>query len=161
MKTSNRIRHGWQLNSTFWSRLANACGPRKWKRTYLEDTYRFSMPNAPGVYLICVSALDGLDTTGGEHRLYKQLYNAIYVGQTTNLRNRFADHVRGNNDIRKARTIFRRLHFWYASAAKDELNDLEQCFLDALGPTANDRNVMASIGKPIPAGSVKNHHKKG
>ena len=135
------------------------CGVRtpEWKRTYLEDTYRHVVPTCPGVYLICSSVQDGITASGASADLYRRLYNALYVGQTTNLRGRFGQHVRGYRNVSKARTIFRRLDYWYAHVGKTDLDDVEQCFLDVLGPAANDRNVLARIGTPVPAGSLGNH----
>ena len=148
------MKYGWQLEASLWIRMGMACGTREWKRTYLEETYGLSIPTTPGVYLICASVQDGLAATGVSGRFYKQLYSAIYVGQAGNLRRRFAQHVRGYGNVHNARNIFRRLDYWYATALRSELDELEQCFIAVLGPAANDRNVMAYIGKPIPAGSV-------
>ena len=80
------------------------------------------------------------------------LYNAIYVGQASDLRRRFREHVRGYRDVVHAESIFRRLEFWYSEFERRNLGEIEQLFLDALGPTANGKNVKARIGEPIPAG---------
>ena len=151
------MRYGWQFNVSHWAQLAAVCRAQEWKRTFLEDTYRRSVPTRPGVYMICASAKDGLATAGSADRLYKKLYNAVYVGQAVNLRRRFAQHVRGYGNVRKARAIFRRLDYWHTTTPKTELNALEQCLIDVLGPAANDRTVTARIGDPVPAGSVGSH----
>lgn len=148
------MRHGWQLNGAIWSRLAAICAPREWQRTYLEDAYRHTVPTSPGVYLICSSVQDGIAMSGASADLYKRLYNALYVGQAKNLRSRFGQHLRGYRNVSKARAIFRRLDYWYTGVLLTELDQLEQCFLDALGPPANDRNVLARVGIPVPAGSL-------
>lgn len=153
------MRYGWQLNVPFWTQLAVACRTREWKRTYLEDTYQDSIPTGSGVYMICASVHDGLAIPGSTEGLYKRLYNAVYVGQAVNLRRRFAQHVRGYGNVPKARPIFRRLDYWYTTTLETDLNALEQCLLDALGPAANDRNVTARVGHPVPAGSVGSHVK--
>ena len=50
--------------------------------------------------------------------------------------------------------IFRRLDYWYTTVTPGELNEVEQRFLDALGPAGNDKNVLARIGNPVSAGSL-------
>ena len=149
------MRYGWQFNVSLWTQLAAVCRAREWKRTYLEDTYQDSIPTDPGVYMICASVQDGLATLGSADRLYKKLYNAVYVGQAVNLRRRFAQHVRGYGNVPKARAVFRRLDYWHTTALETELDALEQCLIDVLGPAANDRNVTARVGDPVPAGSVE------
>ena len=148
------MRYGWQLDVSFWNRLSLTCGTQDWKRIYLEDTYKHSVPRDSGVYLICTSAQDGLTVTGAAARLFKVLYTAVYVGQAINLRRRFEGHVRGYGNVLKARSIFRRLDYWYTCVIAGELDDLEQCLIDAIGPAANDQNVQARVGEPVPAGSL-------
>ena len=82
----------------------------------------------------------------------KKLYNAIYAGQTTNLRQRFQNHVQGYGNLIQAKNTFRRLDFWFTSVRSAELDEIEQLLLDTLGPTANIINVKARIGEPMPAG---------
>ena len=154
------MQYGWQLNFSHWSRFAALCATRQWHRTYLQDTYRHRLPTTPGVYLICASVQDALPTPIVSVRLYTLLYTAIYVGQTKNLRRRFADHTRGYGRMNKARTIFRRFDYWYAKIPEAELDDVEQCFIDVIGPVANDRNVRARIGTPVPAGRLANRTRK-
>lgn len=149
------MRHGWQLDRAPWKRLAVLCAPREWRRTYLEDAYRDTVPTSPGVYLICSSVQDGIATSGASADLYKRLYNALYAGQAKNLHSRFGQHLRGYRNVAKARAIFRRLDYWYTRVSLTELDELEQCFLDALGPAANDKNVLARVGSPVPAGSIR------
>lgn len=148
------MRYGWQLEGVLWDHLAAGCESTRWTRTYLEDMYRQNVPATPGVYLICASAQDGLVFTESPERVFQVLYNAIYVGQSNNLRRRFAQHVRGYGNVPRARTIFRRLDYWYTGVTSEKLDELEQCLINALGPTANDRNVLAIVGKPVPAGSL-------
>lgn len=148
------MRYGWQLDPSYWTRLGTICAARKWQRTYLEHTYRSTVPTLPGVYLICSSVRQGILVSGASGDLYERLYNALYVGQAKNLRGRFGQHVRGYRNVSKARVIFRRLDYWYTTVPLGELDEVEQCFLDTLGPAANDKNVLARVGDPVSAGSV-------
>jgi hypothetical protein len=142
------VRYGWSLDKNEWNKLREKLTSVEWKRTFLENDYRATVPNTAGVYLICVSTSE-IPIFG---RVMQELYNAIYVGQSKNLKGRFAQHVRGYGRVKPAISIFRRLHFWYAEVAPDGLDDIEQLLLDAFGPPANDKNVKAKIGSPVPAG---------
>jgi hypothetical protein len=84
----------------------------------------------------------------------ERLYNTIYAGQTTNLHRRFRSHISGYGAVRSAKSIFRRLDFWYSEVASAELDHIEQLLLETLGPSANVKNVKAKIGEPIPAGRL-------
>lgn len=154
------MHYGWQLNPSHWSRFAGLCATRRWQRTYLEDTYRHRIPTTSGIYLICASFHDALPPPTVSDRLYTRLYTAIYVGQAKNLRRRFADHTRGYGRVNKAHRVFRRFDYWYTKVSEMELDDVEQCFLDVIGPVANDRNVLARIGTPVPAGRLANRNRK-
>ncbi len=84
----------------------------------------------------------------------QHMYNAVYAGQTSNLRQRFRQHVNGYGKVVPAKDAFRRLDFWHASAQRTDLRDIEQLLLDTFGPTANVKNVKARIGEPMPAGRI-------
>jgi len=144
------MRHGWRLDPKPWQRLAAVCRGQIWNRVYLEDDYRAQIPTEPGIYLICASPRHVLERS----TLRDRLYTVVYVGQASDLRRRFRQHVRGYGNVPAARSTFRRLDYWYTVASMHQLDRLEQCFIDALGPSANDRNVSVRIGNSIPAGSV-------
>lgn len=135
--------------------LVEACDGCVWRRTFLEESYEVQVPTSAGVYLICASAriLLGRGAAG--------LYNAVYVGQARDLRRRFREHLRGYGNVPKARMTFRRLDYWYISASPSDLDRIEQAFLDALGPSANDRNVRARIGEGVPAGAIGRFKERG
>ncbi len=150
------MKYGWQLDGILWQRLSDHSGRHEWIRTYLDDDYKDTVPRGSGVYLICVSAIDAVSGGHNAERLLKTLYNVVYVGQTEDLRRRFLEHTKGYGDVRHARRIFRRLHYWYSPIPSIERDAVEQCFLDALGPAANRRNVRARVDAPVPAGGL--HH---
>ena len=142
------MRYGWQLEAESWRRLAERVNEYQWKRTYLEEDYIQSVPTRPGVYLICASApLIG--------QVMERLYNTVYAGQASNLRRRFRTHIYGYGHVAKTKVTFRRLDFWYSELSSSDLNETEQLLLDAFGPSANVKNVVASIGDPVPAGRIQ------
>ena len=136
-------RKGWSLVESDWKRLSDLAVDRPWHRTYLEKDYQSRVPKVSGVYLMCVEA-----PIGG--KVFDRLYNSVYVGQAINLRNRFNDHLRGYGDVVFAKATFRRIDYWYTRAELAELSELEQCLIDALGPSANRGNALrARSGEPI------------
>ena len=146
------MRYGWSIDPQPWRRLTAACRDRTWKRTYLEDSYKNGVPMDPGIYLICAST--------NYFAVLPPLYTAVYVGQAVNLRRRFRDHARGRTQVRLIQTIFRRLEYWYVSLPRNQLDELEQAWIDAVGPTINERNVRARVEPSVPAGSVRKPQKK-
>jgi excinuclease UvrABC nuclease subunit len=117
-----------------------------WRKQPLDLTVKRHVPETGGVYVICAHAVAGPNAAG----ILAALYNAVYVGQAMNLRNRFADHCRGYRDVRLAHQIFRSLDFWFSETG--DRNEAEQLLMDALGPPANRSNVIrARINPPVSA----------
>lgn len=142
------MRYGWSLDAEPWNKLRARIVAFEWRRVFLEEDYVSQVPSSSGVYLICASPRSVL-VPG---RVMELLYNTIYVGQSRNLRARCRNHVIGYGSVRTAKLTFGRLDFWYSELAPNELSDVEQLLLEALGPTANMINVRAKVGEPVPAG---------
>lgn len=139
------VQRGWSLNTTVWQEGWTRLGSLTWRQQPLNLDVKNRVPAKSGVYAICAHAAITPVAAG----LLTRLYNAIYVGKATNLRNRFDNHCRGYGDVRPARLVFRKLDFWYAET--DELA-LEQLLLDTLGPPANRiDSIAARIGAPANA----------
>ena len=140
------MRYGWSLEPEDWLILNQLLSESKWKRVYLEREYKDKVPSRSGVYIICGKT----DAIGNMGAAINSLNNAIYVGQSSNLKNRFHDHVAGYGSVVKAKLIFRRLEYWWSEVSREELNKYEQALVNALGPSANVVNViMAKVGEPI------------
>lgn len=150
------MRYGWRLDLDTWKRLADACQGRPWQRTFLESAYEPLVPKAAGVYVICAS-VKYMDLSSN---LLDQLYNALYVGQSRDLRRRFNEHIHGYRSMAKALVTFRRLDYWYTKVETSSLSFIEQRIIDALGPVGNTINVTARINEPIPAGSASGSTKR-
>jgi excinuclease UvrABC nuclease subunit len=140
------MRYGWSLEPEDWLILNQLFSESKWKRVYLEREYKDKIPSKSGVYIICGKT----DAIGNMGAAINSLNNAIYVGQSSNLKNRFHDHVAGYGSVVKAKLTFRRLEYWWSEVSREELNKYEQELVNALGPSANVVNViMAKVGEPI------------
>ncbi len=144
------MRYGWSLNLEPWQALDKAVSHCEWHRTYLDPDYATQVPTFSGVYLICAST-SRIPIQGA---IMKRLYNTIYAGQTSNLRQRFQRHIQGYGEVIRAKNTFRRLDFWFASVDNADLDDIEQLLLDSFGPAANIKYVKARVGEPVPAGRI-------
>jgi hypothetical protein len=140
------MRYGWSLEPEIWINLHKLLSESKWTRVYLEREYKDSVPNKSGVYIICGKT----DAIGDMGTAINSLNNAVYVGQSSNLKSRFQDHVVGYGSVVKAKLTFRRLEYWWSEVSREDLNTYEQALVNALGPTANEVNVIkAKVGAPI------------
>jgi hypothetical protein len=140
------MRYGWSLDPADWQNLQILMSETKWSRVYLERQYKDKVPNKSGVYII-----SGRTTSlGNMGEAINSFNNAVYVGQSVNLKNRFQDHITGYGSVVKAKITFRRLDYWWTELAREDLIKFEQALVNALGPSANEVNVIkAKIGEPI------------
>jgi hypothetical protein len=136
------MRYGWSLEEPSWQRLRALKDRGKWRRCKLDQLQRVHVPTEPGIYLIGASA------TKDDGEPFSTLYNAIYVGQSTNLQARFLQHIRTPQDpLRLARSCFPILDYWFLEVDASELDSLEAVLIDCLGPSANRRSgIRARIG---------------
>ncbi|MCY4199811.1 MAG: GIY-YIG nuclease family protein [Gammaproteobacteria bacterium] len=142
------MKYGWSLDLEAWRRLQDIVKDYEWRRAPLENLYKSKVPELRGVYMICGCPKD-IPVRG---QVMNELYNVLYVGQASNLRRRFQDHVRGYRNVVRAKSIFRKLDFWYCKTSDTEVNLAEQQLMEAFGPSANVVYVKAKIGSPVPAG---------
>lgn len=131
---------GWATDLKSWRRVSESTGSAEWKRVSLHPDNRSLIPSSPGVYVMCVRTRD-LHLSG---KLFESLMSAIYVGQATNLKVRFAQHVRGDRaGLKQAMQTFRTISFYYIVLKdRQQLSRVEQCLIDALGPSVNSINAM-------------------
>jgi len=140
------MRYGWSLEPNDWIALQKLLADSKWARVYLEKEYKDSVPSKSGVYIICGRT----EAIGNFGEAINNLNNAVYVGQSVNLKNRFQEHVTGYGSVVKAKLTFRRLEYWWAEVNREKLSSYEQALVNALGPSANVVNVIkAKVGEPI------------
>ena len=140
------MRYGWSLEPDDWKILHQLLSNTKWTRVYLEKEYKDRIPTNSGIYIICGKT----DSIGNMGNAINSINNAVYVGQSVNLKNRFQDHVNGYGSVVKAKLTFRRLEYWWSEVNREDLNKYEQALVNALGPSANEVNVIkARVGEPI------------
>jgi len=131
---------GWATDLKSWRQVSESTGSAEWKRVTLHQDSRSQVPAKSGVYVMCVRTRD-LHLPG---KLFENLMSAIYVGQAGSLKTRFSQHVRGDRPgLRQAMQTFRTISFYYLVLEdKEQLSRVEQCLIDALGPSVNSINAM-------------------
>lgn len=142
------MRHGWTLEKQQWDRLLTVVSETSWSRTKLDRLYRDSIPEDSGVYAICGTVPDVTQ------RLFKTLYNILYVGKSKSLRRRFLEHCnnpqRGVTEVKQC--LGENLDYWFTEVNPDQIDELEACLIDCFGPPANRirGRIPARVGTPKP-----------
>lgn len=138
------MRHGWSLSPAVWAGVREAFEHRRWSRVPFQMRSRVMVPNACGIYVL--AAGPGVGQTGALARLY----DALYVGQSTNLRVRFLQHLsHPQPQIERATRCFA-MDFWFTCSEEHERYGLEALLIDCLGPSANRiPGIRATIGQPV------------
>ena len=143
------MRHGWTLEKQEWDMLLPIVSQTRWSKTKFDSLYRDRVPESTGVYAICSSPLDFTQ------RLFKALYNIIYVGKSKSLRRRFIEHCnRPKLEIEMARHCFGdSLEYWFTEVSLEQIDELEARLIDCFGPPANlvRGHIPARIESPHPA----------
>ena len=141
------MEHGWTLEKQKWDHLLSVISGTYWSKTRLNPLYRESIPESPGVYAICVK----FRTPHFNQSLFKDLYNIIYVGEsTTSLRRRFLEHCRDPKDeIERARDCFGDNFEYWHTINSNRIDELQTYLIECFGPPAN------LIGGRIIRGEIK------
>ncbi len=139
---------GWSLDTKHWRMLADSdlgCG---WKVVPFVEQWRRDPPETSGVYVISGSPpIEGPLSSS---------WCPLYVGQTQNLRARFADHLGNKTNVRRIRFFSSlRFHFFTVPGDTRRRRIVEQLLLDAFGPAANARRSLGVTVGPEIKGIVK------
>ncbi len=127
--------YGWSINLERWRAFGALAKdlPAEWRRVKLRPLDRDSVPQKSGIYVVCAKA--AVSHLGH----FDSLYNALYVGQATSLRQRFMGHCQAPSErMKRAMLCFSAgLDFWFIEAEAQLLNDLERTLIACLGPPVN------------------------
>ena len=150
---------GWSLQPDDWANLRSALKGAEWTSTWLDNLYQDSVPESEGVYMICVSHRSLVDT----YNLPPELSTVLYVGKSSNLRQRFQQHASTRQRphlIYRYHSLFRRLKFAYTLVAaslristEQWASHAEHSLIVALDPPANKnipsaKPLIGRIGQP-------------
>jgi hypothetical protein len=152
-----RKEKGWSLQRPDWDRIPKPILLKdSWSRIQFGQKSNKSVPESPGVYLIAASHPDRRRALKS-HRtdLFGLLYTALYVGETGDLRDRFAQHSsnRASQVITDIKQCFQnRLDFWYlVTETKGQARDLEPILQLALGPSGRRESLKGTLKDEQPA----------
>jgi len=149
------MRYGWTLDTTCWERLQKIVARCNWHRVPFSPLEKNEIPNSYGVYVFCAKPPNSRELEADD--LLKNLFNAVYVGQTVNLRKRFVEHwTKPMSPMRYVRDCFSgTLEFWFTICKdQEELCLLEYVLIECLGPAANRQNgpvIEGKVGTATPA----------
>lgn len=141
---------GWSLDPQCWEIFSGVVPGLTFISFQLRIENEVVIPEASGIYIICSRPSTVSNNFSG--KLWTTLYNAQYVGKSTNLRKRFKEHVIGYKDVAKVKSLYRHVDFWYAQVAQDRLEVTEGYIWDVLRPAANKiKPGRAKFGAGVPA----------
>ena len=153
------MQHGWTIDQAIWDRLPDSLVANdRWRSVGFTLADANSVPLVPGVYVLCAPPAGRRRAhTPLTNDLFGLLYNAMYVGRTANLRQRFQQHSQHPSpEIRRTRETFREgLEFWFCQLPIGMIAPAEARLIDCLGPTANIRrgSLTGKLQRPQPADS--------
>ena len=146
------MRYGWTFEKQNWDNLLEVVSGTCWSCTKLDTLYQDNVPEAPGVYAICLK----LKSMNFNHSPFTDLYEIIYVGRSEDsVRNRFLRHCRHpERGVREAKECFGdSLEYWYTEINSDQVCELEAHLIGCFGPPANlrEESIPAMTREPRPA----------
>lgn len=139
------MRHGWSLNRDRWLEVMDLM-PQEWRKVPFREIHASMVPNGAGIYVVCAC---GPSVAGVENKLFKTIYNALYVGKSTDIRRRFLQHCRQPQaEVIKVRQCFPSAEFWFTGLPAEEIAAAEDSLIDCLGPPANQRRGIKATLQP-------------
>ena len=151
---SKEVHRGWALNNEIWCSLYKELEKinSKWLTIGLNEILVDNVPNKNGVYMISgqlPKQLNGLEEFN--------FFTPLYVGQSTQLKDRFLAHCRGKTGSSKLSKCWNMLNLKYHFVVINEnvdsrdlsilTNDIEALLIKAFGPISNERNQLVSYEK--------------
>jgi len=153
----DRREKGWSLVKDDWDRIPNPIiNKGSWSRVAFSPGANGAIPEKPGIYVIVATHPNkSLTADRPSNDLFGLLYTAVYVGETGDLRKRFAQHTsnQASEVITNIKNCFpNRLDFWwYRTKDKTEAQGLEPILQFALGPAGRSENLRGIVGIERPA----------
>ena len=167
------MRYGWSPCPGVWGllekTLSNVAKKFEWQHVNLNPNNDMAIPDGlSGVYMLCLAPpkCSKHFTTGENASCF--MFNALYIGSSTNLRQRFTDYANKNPRNTSSKSMKKFLDDYYgcpivfvytACASPDcEIEAIEDVLVRAFGPSINGKYVkkipaiLAKIskhGKPI------------
>ena len=149
---------GWSIELTPWKALKEVMeSSSSWRCRYgLSSDHRDSVPEKPGVYVICAQP-PIIPSVRGKDDFFPKLVTPLYVGLSKpSIRDRFSQHVKSKDpDMRKAKKCDSpaRLQFWFTELPCDTVDAAEEAIYDCFGPPVNKRteHIKGTLRDPVEA----------
>ena len=137
----------WNLNSEIWEAISPVLYEKNWKKYNFKYDSRNFISEDRGLYMVTISSSQFSNKTP-----FKDLVNPIYIGHSINIRKRFIQHTRGNNDnlIKNLRYFSQKSMFYFLvlpNTYKSKLEYFEQTLIDAFGGALNKSNPVSNERK--------------
>lgn len=125
-----------------------AVAGREHKNLLFNEKFATMVPKTSGVYMVCTSP-DSPQTAD----IFSELKCPLYIGQTTNLRARFLQHLQSSSPVHSITMCFKRVEFRFVEVPTDDLNGVELALYKAFGPPTNRQSppLKGSFGPAVPA----------
>lgn len=145
------MEHGWSLDMSRWRKLKLILSHYglEWEVCILNDKYISSIPQKAGVYMLCLPPMDCEYCFLGKNDDKKlNIFNAIYIGRSMNLRTRFGHYAKRKNISSKIKGFLqkhRHLKVTFGHAVckgvsrAAAIKQIEGALIDCFGPSANAR----------------------
>ena len=133
----------WNLNSDKWNKIDPQLHENNWKKFSFKYDSRDFISEDRGLYMVTISSSQFSTKTP-----FNDLITPIYIGHSINIRKRFMQHTRGNNDnlIKNLKYFSQKSMFYYIvlpNAFKAHLEYLEQTLIDVFGGSLNKSNPVS------------------
>ena len=149
------MRYGWSLTEEDWNRLPDGIvRNEKWRAVQLTIGDDVSVPDGPGVYVVCSAPPGWQRSRSLSRELFEFLYCPVYVGRSENLRRRFRQHCQvPKPELQESETLFKGiLDFWFIRLETEQISQVESDLIRCFGPPANRvAGILARIGPSMPA----------
>ena len=143
--------YGWQIDPALWASIPKELSSsRSWQSVGFSEVEAEGVPyGESGIYMFCTSPVGIKQAYRRKGSLFSLLLTPIYVGRTTNLRQRFIQHCRRPSEtVGAARKCFgTSMHFWYHLRERGTITSDEAMLIACFGPPANRRRE-AVTGRP-------------
>ncbi|MCY4127828.1 MAG: GIY-YIG nuclease family protein [Gammaproteobacteria bacterium] len=153
------LSYGWQSDGELWKLISgDVLLGKSWRYVGFTELDAVAVPiGEAGVYMICASPVKHrFSLRSHSDNVFANLLTPIYIGKTTNLRDRFLNHCRNpSTRVRDAGVCYgESLVFWFHALPLERISQEEAVLIQCFGPPANGREevIDASMGEPIPIG---------
>ena len=145
----------WNLNPDKWSKIDTQLHKSNWKKFSFKYDSRDFISEERGLYMVTISS-----SQFSKNLPFSDLITPIYIGHSTNIRKRFMQHTRGNNNnlIKNLKYFSQNSMFYFIvlpNAFKSQLEYFEQTLIDVFGGSLNKSNPVSDVRREKIEATIK------